>query len=102
MADAIGRIRADEAQRPLFVGVDVGGTSVKIGLVDDAGRTLGRTSILTEEEKGPADAVRRIHTAVDELLSSVNVAWEAVAAVGLGSPGSMDIPKGMILEPPPA
>jgi predicted NBD/HSP70 family sugar kinase len=29
-----------EPQAPFFVGIDVGGTNIKFGLVDDAGRTL--------------------------------------------------------------
>lgn len=93
-------VGADEAARPLFVGVDIGGTNTKIGLVDDQGRTVAYTSIRTEEEKGPESAVQRISQAIGDLLASQSLAWDDVAAVGLGTPGSMDIPRGMILEPP--
>jgi glucokinase len=93
-------ISVDRAQRPLFVGVDVGGTNTKIGLVDELGRTLAYCSIRTQEETGPADAVTRIGQAIRAMLAEVHLRLEQVAAVGLGTPGSMDIPKGMILEPP--
>ena len=33
-------IPSKEAQAPIFVGVDLGGTNIKIGVVDDRGRTL--------------------------------------------------------------
>ena len=89
-----------EAVRPLFAGVDVGGTSIKIGLVDELGRSLGVTAIGTEQDRGPADAVRRIHQSLTELMTRLEANWEDVAAVGLGTPGSMDIPAGSILEPP--
>ncbi len=36
-----------EAKRPLFLGVDVGGTGIKIGLVDDLGRMLAFESLAT-------------------------------------------------------
>jgi len=93
-------IPADQARRPLFVGVDVGGTSIKIGLVDDDGRTVSQSQIATQEQRGAADAVARIHARIDNALHTAGVGWDEVATIGLGTPGSMDIPKGLILEPP--
>lgn len=93
-------VRPAEAERPFFIGVDVGGTGIKIGLVDNQGRSVKRTRIDTLEERGPADAIVRVRQAIDELLSATGVTWQEVAAVGLGTPGTMDIPRGMILAPP--
>ncbi|GIW93495.1 MAG: glucokinase [Pirellulaceae bacterium] len=96
----VPRVEASQAERPLFFGVDVGGTGIKIGLVDNQGRSVERTRIDTWEERGPADAVTRVRRAMDELLQKVAVGWPEVAAVGLGTPGTMDIPRGLILAPP--
>ena len=85
---------------PLFAGVDVGGTSIKIGLVDDLGHTLGVTAIDTQQDRGPADAVLRIERRLAALITDLHVNRDDVAAIGLGTPGSMDIPLGKILEPP--
>ena len=93
-------IPIDQAVRPLFLGVDVGGTSTKIGLVDNVGKTLGYTVIDTEEPRGPADAMQRVVAASKGMLSSLGLTFEAVARVGLGTPGSQDIPKGMLIAPP--
>jgi glucokinase len=93
-------IPLSDAQRPFFAGIDVGGTNIKIGLVDDTGRTFAFTSIATQEEKGPEDAIQRISRATEQLLSTTGLRFEDLAAVGLGTPGTMDIPAGMILEPP--
>ncbi|HET6880784.1 MAG TPA: ROK family protein [Pirellulales bacterium] len=90
----------DDAQPPLFVGVDVGGTSVKIGLVDDLGRTLGWTSIPTDATRGADDGTRRIGEAVCRLIDEIGPRREQISAVGLGTPGTMDIPAGMLLDPP--
>ena len=46
-------ITIDAAQRPLFAGVDVGGTTIKLGIVDDAGHTFGEAQVPTLEERGP-------------------------------------------------
>lgn len=100
MSQHLERIPVDEAQRPFFVGVDVGGTNIKLGVVDDSARTLGHISLPTEEPRGPADAIRRIKQTLDRILVERQIRWEDVAAVGLGTPGTQDIRRGWILQPP--
>src|SRR3954468_1530024 len=87
------------AQRPLFLGFDVGGTNIKLGVVDDLGRPLGQTKIVTEEERGPRDAVKWARVAVDQMLAAIGLTVADLAGVGLCVPGTMDIPRGMFLQP---
>ena len=87
------------AQRPLFLGFDVGGTNIKLGVVDDVGRPVAQTKIVTEEERGPRDAVKRARVAVDQMLASIGLAITDLAAIGLCVPGTMDITRGMFLQP---
>ena len=89
-----------DAQRPLFAGVDVGGTGIKIGLVDDQGQTISATRIPTNQERGPEDAIRRMADTIEAQLTTAGIQRDELVAVGLGTPGTMDIPAGMILEPP--
>jgi glucokinase len=88
-----------KSQSPFFVGIDVGGTNTKIGIVDDLGRTVAFRSIPTTEEEGPAGLLRRAGETVDELASQTGVARPDLVAAGLGTPGPMDIPHGIILDP---
>ena len=83
----------------LFVGVDVGGTNVKVGIVDDAGEMVADTAFPTEQEKGPAYAIKKSHTVVSQLLEAGGLDYSQVGSVGLGTPGPMDIPNGLILNP---
>ena len=83
-------------QRPLFLGFDVGGTNIKLGLVDDAGKAVAKTSVPTHEEQGPREAVRRARIAVDEMLGGIGLKVANLAAVGLAVPGTMDIPRGRV------
>ena len=92
-------IPATEAQPPCFAGIDLGGTNIKVGVVDDLGRPLCRLSIPTEAEKGP-------ETPPAGWPKPCSRPWErpawnaaAVARVGLGSPGTMDIPSGRLIKP---
>jgi glucokinase len=89
----------EQASPPYFVGIDVGGTNTKIGVVDDLGQTLGYVSIPTIEEQGPAGLLRRAGQAVREELARLGIDNGEVKAAGLGTPGPMDIPKGLILDP---
>ena len=43
---------ASSIQKPCFVGIDVGGTNIKLGLVDDIGRTLAYHTMRTQQDKG--------------------------------------------------
>jgi glucokinase len=88
------------ASKPFYFGVDVGGTGIKIGLVDDAGKTIGFTAIPTEEPRGPIDAMQRVGVACSSLLKELGLDWSSVPRVGLGTPGSQDIPRGLLIAPP--
>lgn len=89
-----------EASPPLFLGIDVGGTNIKIGLVDDLGRTFGYSTIETHEPRGPADAMQRVVEASIKMLAKAGTDLSKITRVGLGTPGSQDIPRGMLIEPP--
>ena len=93
-------IAAAEAEHPLFLGVDVGGTNTKIGLVDNAGRTLAFESIETREAEGPGPAVERMAACCRQLCESVNSSINDLPYIGLGTPGTMCLKRGMLLQPP--
>lgn len=88
-----------EAELPLFVGIDVGGTNIKLGLIDNRGQTLAYHSVPTQVERGVDDAVARMGAGVGELLVKAGAQKSDVARVGLATPGPMDIAAGMILRP---
>lgn len=99
MAEHRDFIPLDQAKPPFFVGVDLGGTNTKVGLVDDAGRPLAWLSIPTRVERGPDDAVLRMGKTIKQVIQKAGLKASAVPRVGLGSPGTMDIPAGMLLKP---
>ena len=88
-----------QSHAPYFIGIDVGGTGIKIGLVDDQGQTLGYKRIPTEVEQGPLAAVERIGHAVKKVIAGAGLQESQIVAVGLATPGTMDIPRGMFLNP---
>lgn len=85
---------------PMFIGVDVGGTNVKFGIADSQGNELASSQFPTEQERGPQYAIDRASEEVRKLVASIGRDYGDVVSAGLGTPGTMDIPAGMILAPP--
>ncbi len=88
-----------DAQKPFFAGIDVGGTNIKIGLVDDLGRTIAYHTIPTEAERGPEDATCRMAEGVALLVEQAGISMDDVARVGLATPGPLTLDTGMLLTP---
>ena len=88
-----------DAKRPLFLGVDIGGTTIKLGVVDDLGRSIATSTLDTQGDRPADDAMRRTYATACDLLKRIGLAWAEISAIGLGSPGTMDIPSGKVLHP---
>jgi glucokinase len=99
MTNSKSTISIREAQKPLFVGVDVGGTNIKIGLVDNTGQTLAYHAMPTEQDTGAEDACGRMARVVSQLIDDAGANREDVVRTGIATPGPMDIPAGVILRP---
>lgn len=89
-----------EFQPPFFLGIDLGGTNIKSGVVDDTGRPVSSVSVVTNAEKGPEAGLASLAEAGQKAVQASGLGWDAVTAVGLGSPGTMDLPRGLLLDPP--
>jgi glucokinase len=92
-------ISINEAKSPFFVGMDLGGTMTKIGVVDDIGRPLSWHSVPTAPESGPEDAAQRLGKAVHEAIHQAGLKPLDIARVGLGSAGILDPEAGVLLKP---
>ena len=71
-------------------GVDVGGTTVKLGLFTDAGELLEKWEIPTHTENGGGKILPEIAASVRGKLAERGIAAEQVAGIGLGVPGPVD------------
>ena len=85
---------------PLFVGLDVGGTSMKAGVVDDSGKPLGSVSLPTEAHRGQEFGLDRMCESIRQAIAAVGLKIGDISAIGVATPGTMDIPAGLILDPP--
>jgi glucokinase len=83
----------------LAVGVDVGGTKVAAGVVDEDGRIIAKLKRSTPAAS-PELTEQAIADAVTELLSADQVAGRHVAAIGLGAAGFVDSARATMLFAP--
>jgi glucokinase len=83
----------------LAIGVDVGGTKVAAGIVDEDGRLIAKLKRSTPAAS-PQQTEQAIADAVTELLSTDQVAGRHVAAIGLGAAGFVDAARATMLFAP--
>ena len=80
------------------VGLDLGGTFIKIGLVDSEGKILKKTQIPTKSEEGKRETViAQMEKAIEFALQGVEK--EELAGIGIGTPGLVDR-DGVVYEAP--
>ncbi|MCF8240518.1 MAG: ROK family protein [Melioribacteraceae bacterium] len=80
------------------IGVDLGGTNIKFGLVTDKGKIIKKETLDARASKGPDAVISQIKKGVASLLYSEKTL--NVAGIGIGSPGTILIKKGTVQNPP--
>ncbi len=68
-------------------GIDVGGTTVKMGLFTTEGELLDKWEIPTRKEDGGAYILNDVAASVEAKLAEKNIAKDDVAGAGIGVPG---------------
>ena len=70
-----------------YVGIDIGGTNTKIGLVDESGNIIFTTIVKTNAVEGLEKTVERISNILKDQVKESNIDYANVDGVGLGVPG---------------
>jgi glucokinase len=91
---------AEGRRPPYYLGIDLGGTNIKSGVVDDHGQPVSSVSIETNAERGPEAGLASLAEAGRKAVAASGLRWDDIVAVGLGSPGTMDIQAGLLIDPP--
>jgi glucokinase len=73
--------------------VDIGGTKIAVGIVDDAGRLLARDECPTDVPRGFEDAMRRVSRLLRECEARAGV---KIQGIGIGSAGPVDSTTGRL------
>ena len=79
-----------------FVGVDIGGMSVKAGVVDENGKILFKKVAKCAPESPEDDIIAGIVELIDSLLLDAHCQKSDIVGVGIGCPGSIYDEKGVV------
>ena len=79
------------------VGVDIGGTNIKLGIISDSGKIVKKGMVETKGEGGPDAVVSQLKKGINELLLKNDL---KLAGIGIGCAGTVNQEKGIVENPP--
>ncbi|MDP3786545.1 MAG: ROK family protein [Candidatus Omnitrophota bacterium] len=82
---------------PHYLGIDIGGTNIRLGIVDGKGKVLIRYRIPTLKKQGKDKVIARLLRAIEFIIKK---SARPVKGIGIGCPGPLDNRKGIVLSPP--
>jgi glucokinase len=79
------------------IGIDLGGTNIKIGIVSQSGKIISKTDIKTEAQLGPKKVIKNIEKGILNILQDNKC---KIYGIGIGAPGIVATKKGIVKNPP--
>ena len=76
------------------IGVDIGGMSIKVGLVDENGKIIGENRVKTA--KTADRCLDNLFLQIRTLLNENNLTEKDIRGIGVGCPGLVDVEKGIV------
>ncbi len=83
------------ARTEYAVGVDLGGTNIKVALVERASGIVRQHSLTSDAEQGPQRVLDRIAEGVSEITRGYEI-----AGIGVGAPGVVSLDRSTVSKPP--
>jgi glucokinase len=79
-----------------LIGVDIGGTNIKLALVDKKARLIGKRTFSTTSFRGKGALIDGIVRKIEDLISGQGLKKRDIIGVGIGAPGAVDIRTGTV------
>lgn len=80
-----------------YIGVDLGGTNIAVGIVDENYKIIGKKSVKTFNNRPFTEIVHDMAVCIKDLISSYNISEDEIVSVGIGAPGSLDTENGVMV-----
>lgn len=80
-----------------YVGIDLGGTNIKAGVVTESGTILNKKSIKTNATRQMEEIVRDMGRLAAEVIAEAGLSKSDILAIGIGSPGTPDNKTGCLV-----
>lgn len=85
-------------QQRLALGIDLGGTAVKVGIVTHDGKIIGRGHRATEAHLGVGPVVANMAQAARDAMEGAGLTAADLEGIGIGAPGICNGPAGIVVE----
>lgn len=82
------------------IGIDIGGTTIKMGVFSTEGNVLDKWEIPTYKENEGSHIVNDIYKSIINRLELSNIPFSKIIGLGVGVPGFVDVEKGTIESSP--
>ncbi len=79
-----------------YIGIDLGGTNVKAGVVNEAGQILAKVHIPCPINDGDKAILAAIEEAARQAMAAAGIPVERVASIGVGTPGIANSDTGIV------
>ena len=83
-----------------IAGIDIGATSVDLALADFRGTILQRIAEPADVRDTPEQLLDRICALITERLNTRGASEKELVGLGIGVPGPVQFPSGLLIEPP--
>ena len=80
-----------------YLGIDLGGTFIKCGVVDENGKIIASGKVPTEKEGGAEKVMDNIASVCRDMVKKANLNLSDIVRAGLGSPGMINGEEGMVV-----
>ncbi len=80
-----------------YLGIDLGGTNIAAGIVNEQMELVYKTSIPTNAKSGAETVIQRMAEVANKVMEGAKVSVDEVKSIGIGSPGSIDPERGMVI-----
>ncbi len=80
-----------------FIGIDLGGTNIRAGIVTGDGEILHQTSMKTQASRSSDEVIADIIGLVKKVLVEHGTDIKEIKSIGLGSPGAIDHDNGVVI-----
>ncbi len=80
-----------------YIGIDIGGTGIKAGIVDEKGNIILKSSVVTKKDADYKALVKDIADLISKIICDANVSIDDIKSVGMGCPGTIDDKAGIVI-----
>jgi len=81
----------------MYIGIDLGGTNIAVGLVDEKGNIIHKDSVPTNASRHYTEIIKDMAMLSLKVIQDSGYTMKDVKSVGIGSPGTPDNERGVLV-----